>query len=385
MVKYTYKRSLAADTAVQSNEQRDDAQAVRCTKYLNLPDLTREENSPVRIIVNRILELERYKKFDIVKIPNVVSVKDNFDLLNAAKDHPSRGKSDTYYLSEDQVLRTQTTTMWPYYLQDENVRKRLFDGEVLNAVCFGKVYRNDEIDRYHYPVFHQIDGLSICKRAQHEYTTDDLVEVLVEIARGIYGDTVNYRVEEDQFPFTDPSVELQIDWNGEWIEVLGAGIVHKTVLDNLDIDSSKYNGWAFGFGLDRLAMIKMNIPDIRILWATDERITKQWKSIDTIYEEVSKFPSTRRDMSVLLDRKCSLNEVYQLVRDVCEDGEDLPIEEVKLIDTYENIDKFGADKLSYTFSFDYRSHVQTLTTEEVNAMQDKIRQLVVERLGATLR
>jgi len=386
MANYIYQRSAEASMAVEAAAQSPDPQAVRCIKYLNLPDLSREADSPVGMVVDRILQVDRYQSFDRVEFPEVVSVRENFDLLNAPVDHPSRRSSDTYYLEGDQqVLRTQTTTMWPFYLQDPTVRDRLFSGEELNAVSFGKVFRKDEIDRYHYPVFHQIDGLSICERAVHEYTTEDLVEVLVEIAKGVYGEDVRYRVEKDQFPFTDPSVELQIEWNGQWLEVLGAGIVHTAVLDKLGIDSEKYNGWAFGFGLDRLAMIKMNIPDVRILWSTDERITSQWKSIDSVFEPVSKFPSTTRDMSILLDRDRSLNEVYQLVRDVCEDGGGLPIEEVSLIDTYENPKKFGPDRVSYTFSFTYRSHERTLTTEEVNAMQQRIRDLSEEKLGATLR
>ena len=130
-------------------------------------------------------------------------------------------------------------------------------------MCFGKVYRKDEIDRSHYPVFHQIDGLYICRKDKKIIGIPELTEVLVDITKNIYGADVEYKISEDTFPFTDPSIQVAIKGNDQWLEVLGAGVVHTQVLKNLGIDPSIYNGWAFGFGLERLAMIKMEIPDIR--------------------------------------------------------------------------------------------------------------------------
>jgi phenylalanyl-tRNA synthetase alpha chain len=137
---------------------------------------------------------------------------------------------------------------------------------------------------------------------------------------------------------------------------------------------------AFGFG-DRLAMIKMGIPDIRILWSEDPRITSQFKDIDSKYKEVSRYPSTVRDISFVVDKDVSLNNYFEIVRDYAANL----IEEVKLLDKYENEAKFGKGKVSYTFRITYCSPERTLTNEEVNVIQDKIREKTQSELHATIR
>ncbi|MCX6765239.1 MAG: hypothetical protein NT148_01740, partial [Candidatus Nealsonbacteria bacterium] len=149
---------------------------------------------------------------------------------------------------------------------------------------------------------------------------------------------------------------------------------------NFGLDPEVYNGWAFGFG-DRLAMIKMGIPDIRILWSDDPRITSQFKDINSKYKEVSRFPETSRDISFVIDKNINLNNYYEIVRDFAENL----IEEVKLVDSYENEEKFGKDKKSYTFRIVYRSPERTLTNEEINKIQDKIRSKTAQDLNAVLR
>ena len=144
-------------------KSKTDFKSLRIKQLLALPDLTQTDSSPIKFLIDAIANLSRFNDFDIVNVPEVVSVKNNFDLLNAAPDHPSRRETDTYYLEKDYVLRTQTTVMWPYYFSEENIKKLETEGEI-GALCFGKVYRKDEIDRSHYPVFHQIDGLYICRK-----------------------------------------------------------------------------------------------------------------------------------------------------------------------------------------------------------------------------
>lgn len=370
---------------IKQIQNQTDARSLRLQKMLDKPDLTRTPNSPVHYIVSAIQQVPTLKGHEAITFPEVVPVHKNFDLLGSPKDHPSRRPSDTFYLSEDMVLRTQTTTMWSYYLRDEEIQKKLAtEGEVL-ALTYGKVYRNDELDKHHSPVFHQIDGIKLSRSADKIYTLDDLTQVLVEIAKAIYGADVKWRVEPDSFPFTTPSIELQIEWNGEWLEVLGAGIVNPIVLENMGISSKEYNGWAFGFGLDRLAMIKMEIPDIRILWSSDERITKQFTAIDCTYEEVSKYPPVDRDISMLVSKERSLNTIYELIRECSETESEGIIEEVKLLDTYENDSKFGKDRISYTFRIRYRSLTETLLNEVVNNTQERVRVAMIEQLGAELR
>jgi len=362
-------------------KKKDDINSLRIKKLLNYPDLSRMSNSPIKIILDRILAISRFKDFDIIEIPEIISVENNFDILNTASDHPSRKKTDTYYLNEDYVLRTHTTAMWSFYLKHSRAIENINKGEDLKCLSYGKVYRKDEIDRSHFPVFHQIDGLYICKKEKKIIGIKDLNEVLIDIAKSIYGESVEYKISEDTFPFTDPSVEIEVKKDDNWFEILGAGVVHEKVLENLNLDPAVYNGWAFGFGLERLAMAKMNIPDIRLFWSDNERVTSQFKDLQSQYKEVSKFPMTYRDISFIIDKETDLKNYYEIVRDYAENL----IEEVSLIDKYENQEKLGIGKISYTFRITYRSHDRTLTNEEINKIQEKIRKKTEEELKATLR
>jgi len=362
-------------------EKKDDIQSKRLKRILALPDLSRKKNSPIKFIVDKILAMDMFLDFDVIEIPEIVSVRDNFDLLNAPKDHPSRSASDTYYVDDTHILRTQTTVMWPFYLQRPEVIAELKKTGELGLLSYGKVFRKDEIDRNHFPVFHQVDGLYICKKSQKEITLKDLQDVLVAIAKNVFGDSIEYKILDDSFPFTHPSTQIEIKRGDQWLEIVGAGIVHTQVLKNLNINPEEYNGWAFGFGLERLAMIKNNIPDIRVFWSQDERITKQFTSIDSVYEEVSKYPMTYRDISFVVEKNTSLNNYYEIVRDCAQDL----VEEVQLSDTYENEEKFGPGKVSYTFRIVYRSPERTLTNQEVNTIQKEIIKKTKEELGADVR
>ena len=164
------------------------------------------------------------------------------------------------------------------------------------------------------------------------------------------------------------------------VAVLGAGVVKESVLDKLGVDSSKYNGWAFGFGLERLAMISMELPDIRLLWSEDPRVKKQLK-LGNKFKEVSKFPPITRDISFIVGKDFIPNNYFDLIRDL---GGDL-IEQVELFDKYNNAEKFGPDKISYTYRIVYRSNDRTLTTEEIDPIQDKIYKQTAEQFGAELR
>jgi len=357
-----------------------DFKSLRMQKLLALPDLTKKANSPVKILFDQIIGLPRFKDFDIVDFPKIVTVEEDFDLLNTPKDHPSRKETDTYYVDKDHVLRTQMTAFWSFYLKDPAVLKRLETEGQIAALCPGIVYRKDEIDRHHFPAFHQIDGLLICKKEKKVITQDDLKAVQVDLAQGVFGKGIEYQFLDDDFPYTVQSLEMDIMFNGKWLEVNGAGLVNPVVLKNFGLDPEVYNGWAFGFG-ERLAMIKMGIPDIRILWSDDQRITSQFKDINSTFKEVSKYPSTLRDISFVIDKDISLNTYYEIVRECAGNL----IEQVELLDTYKDAKKFGADKVSYTFRIIYRSFERTLTNEEVNAIQDKIIEKTKSELKAVVR
>ncbi len=374
-------KDATSEKLLEELKLKNDIPSQRIKRLLAFPDLTRKENSPLKFIVDKILAMEMFRDFDVIEIPEIVSVRDNFDLLNSPADHPSRKETDTYYVSKDYILRTQTTVMWPFYLQKEEGKNKLEKEGEIGLLSYGKVFRKDEIDRNHFPVFHQIDGLYICKKEKKIIGIPELQEVLSAITKAIYGDAVEFRFLEDVFPFTHPSTQIEIKQGDKWLEIVGAGVVHTQVLSNLGIDPNVYNGWAFGFGLERIAMGKMNIPDIRIFWSDDPRITSQFKDINSQYKEVSKYPMTYRDISFMVDKSVSLNNYYEIVRDFAENL----IEEVKLLDKYEDEQKFGKDKISYTFRIVYRSPERTLTNEEVNQIQEKIIKETQEELKAGIR
>ncbi len=368
-------------TLIEELNKRSDIKAERIKRFLALSDLTKKENSPIKILVDQILSLPRFADFDIIEIPKITTVEREFDILNSPKNHPSRKETDTFFLDDTNHLRTQMTVMWPYYLTNKDVLGKLEREGEIKALASGLVFRKDEIDRKHFPAFHQIDGLLICKKDKKIIMLDDLKEVEIEMTKSIFGENIEYRFLVDSFPFTDPSVQIEMKFNGDWIEVVGSGLVHPQVLRNLNIDPEVYNGWAFGFGIERLAMVKFEIPDIRVFWSNDERITSQFKDINSKFSEVSKFPETVRDISFIIDKSVNLNNYYEIVRDYA----DNLIEEVKLLDEYENEEKFGKDKKSYTFRIVYRSSERTLTNEEINKIQAKIRVKTEKELNALLR
>lgn len=374
-------KSDEEEALIESLNKRTDVKAERIKRFLALPDLTKKENSPVKILADQIISLPRFKDFDLMDFPRIVKVEENFDVLNTPKDHPSRRESDTYYLDESHILRTHTTAMWPFYLKDAEVLNQLKKEGHVELLSAGIVFRKDEIDRKHFPAFHQIDGLFICKKTEKVIALDDLKEVEIEMTKSIFGENVEYKFLVDSFPFTDPSVQIEIKFNDDWIEVVGSGLVHAQVLKNFGLDPEIYNGWAFGFGIERLAMVKMEIPDIRVFWSNDPRITSQFKDINSKYKEVSKYPGTFRDISFIIDKNINLNNYYEIVRDFADDL----IEEVKLLDEYEDEQKFGVNKKSYTFRVVYRSFERTLTNEEINKIQEKIRKKTEEDLNAVLR
>ena len=373
---------------LSSLSKREDVEAERIKRYLAMSDLSRNEESPIQEIVKKVKSLQTFKKFDDINVPEVVNTYNSFDLFDFPLDHPARKKSDTYFIDDKNILRTQTTVMWYYYFNLPEIKERVKLGKSLGAVCYGKVYRKDEIDRHHMNIFHQIDGLYLCPKEKHIITQEDLKDVLVDVAQGVFGKDTKYRFNPDTFPYTFESLEMEVDKNSisgekdepEWVEVLGAGIVQPSVLEKLGIDSNIYNGWAFGFGLERLAIISMELPDIRLLWSEDERVKKQLK-MGQKFVEVSKYPPIVRDISFIVKNDFIPNNYFDLVRDVIGDM----AEQVELLDKYENEEKFGKDNISYAYRITYRSLDRTLTGEEIDILHKKLEKITEETYGAKIR
>jgi len=367
-------------------EARTDAEAARMLRYLNMPDLSRTPGSPLYEIVERVKAVPQFASFDVTEIPEIVPSSVSFDLFDFPPDHPARSKSDTYYVDEENILRTHDTVFWYYYLNHPEVKARLDRGEAMGTLCYGKVYRKDEIDSRHMNVFHQLGGWYIAPDSV-PVEPDDLKEALGNIVRAIFGPETVFRINTDTFPYTDPSFEVELNVKGtaaegpargEWLEILGSGMPKKSVFKKMNVEG--YHGWAFGFGIERLAIASMSLPDIRLLWSDDARIKKQLV-LGTTYQEVSKFPPVTRDISFIVKKTFTPNDYFDLVRDI---GGDL-IEEVALLDSYENDAKFGADNMSYAYRIIYRSIERTLTSDEVDVLHKKLEGETTIQFEATVR
>ena len=359
-------------------EKREDVEAMRIKRYLVMPDLSRTIGSPLKEIVDRTLNVKSLKGFDVIEVPEIISTNILFDLFNMPEGHPARSKSDTYYVDSEHVLRTHDTVFWYYYLNLSEIKERIKKNESLGVICHGKVYRKDEIDRRHMNVFHQMGGLYLTPDSKQTTTPDDLKNVLSEIARSIFGDEVQFRFYDHTFPYPDPSFEMEALINGQWIEMLGSGLPRKIVLSNLGLNG--YNGWAFGFGLERLAIASMDLPDIRLLWSDDKRVKKQLR-LGNKFVEVSKYPPIVRDISFVVHKTFTPNDYFDTVRETAPNL----VEQVELLDKYENIEKFGKDKISYAYRITYRSLGRTLTNTEVDSIHKKLEEITAKNFEAVVR
>lgn len=215
--------------------------------------------------------------FEVVDGPEVELEKYNFEMLNIPKDHPSRDMQDTFYISDDVVLRTQTSPV--------QVRTMLSQKPPIRMICPGRVYRKDDVDATHSPIFHQIEGLVVDKGISLAHLKSTLDIFLKEL----FGEETRTKFRPGYFPFTEPSAEVDATCSkchGKgctvckgtgMIEVLGCGMVHPNVLKYCGIDPEIYSGFAFGLGLDRLTNIKYGITDIRLLFENDIRFLEQFK------------------------------------------------------------------------------------------------------------
>ncbi|KAI9823843.1 MAG: hypothetical protein M1819_001123 [Sarea resinae] len=430
-----------------------------------------------RAIIESQFPSPTYRKYNTL-FP-VVSVAQNFDSLGFPADHPGRSRTDTYYLNRSTVLRTHTSAH-----QADTFRANESDGFLISA----DVYRRDAIDRSHYPVFHQMEGArmwdrntvrdgdiaravwaDVAKLPTHNIKVEDpnptmhaernplqadhhsaeeveamathlkrtLENVVVEIftkahLAALAADSsltadslepLQVRWVEAYFPFTSPSWELEVFYMGDWLEVLGCGIVQQHLPIQAGVPSKL--GWAFGVGLERIAMLLFSIPDIRLFWSRDPRFLSQFSAANTTpsrFVPFSKYPAAYKDVAFWVpssspssptttttstsqtstssnsnvtdvsaaggqDRAdasaapASLfheNDVMELVREV---GGDL-VEDVKLIDDFRH-PKTGRQSLCYRIN--YRSLERTLTSAEANGLHDRIRDGLVEKLGVVLR
>lgn len=264
------------EAAVKKHElnRKLQAEAIDITLPAKKPELGTLH--PITLVKNELIDAFSGLGFVVYEGPEIETDKTNFQMLNIPEDHPARDMQDTFYITDSILLRTHTS---PGQVHVMTTTK-----PPIKVMCPGRTYRSDD-DATHSPIFHQMEGLVIDKNL----SLCDLKGSLEEILKGIFGKDIKTRLRPSYFPFTEPSVEVDVscfECGGKgcklckgtgWIEVLGAGMVNRNVLKNCGIDPDVYTGYAFGIGLERIAMLKYHIPDIRMFFDNDLRFVKQFK------------------------------------------------------------------------------------------------------------
>jgi len=271
-----------AHVAAKAMEARLAAEAIDVT--IPGEEVALGHQHPMNMVLQEIKDIFVGMGYQVVDGPEVELASYNFTRLNIEEGHPSRDRSDTFYFTDDDsiLLRTQTSPMQIRYMEEHK--------PPLCMLAPGRVFRKDEADATHSPMFHQIEGLVVAENI----TMGDLKGALINIMKRIYGEDSQMRFRPHHFPFTEPSCEMDMQCHkchgtgevdgqvcstchGEgWIELLGAGMVHPYVLENCGIDSEKYSGFAFGMGLERMAMGRLKINDLRLIFDNDVRFLYQF-------------------------------------------------------------------------------------------------------------
>jgi phenylalanyl-tRNA synthetase alpha chain len=273
----------AIETSLESRQKEleaklQEARLASETIDVTLPGKTMERGHlhPNQVALREIEDIFIGMGYEVVDGPEVEKDYYNFEALNIPANHPAKDEQDTFYLGSDMLLRTQTSGVQIHEMERGKIPIRM--------IAPGRVYRADEVDATHSPVFHQVEGLVVDKGI----TFADLKGTLAEFAKGIFGEDTKVRFRPHHFPFTEPSAEMDISCfkchgkgcsfckNEGWIEILGCGMVHPHVLEMSHIDPEVYSGFAFGIGLERIALLKYEIDDMRLLYENDIRFLKQF-------------------------------------------------------------------------------------------------------------
>ena len=344
--------------------------------------------------VGRNLYLQKYHPLEIIKthitkhfdsigsfatyegLNPYVSIVNNFDKLLIPTDHPARGRTDTYYLDDQTVLRTHTSAH-QYELLKKGERRFLVTGDV---------YRKDEVNCTHSPVFHQMEGVSLVEKDQDP--EEELKTVLVGLVQYLFP-KCEYRINPDYFPFTHPSFEIEVKYSGKWLEILGCGVIQPAILNDAGLVGEK--GWAFGLGLERLAMILFNIPDIRLFWTDEPKFLDQFKSGEIVtYQPYYILEPITKDLcfwvtpNKVQDNKWSHeNDFYEICRDVTDDL----LESIELYNVFLHPKH---QKYAISFHFTYSPPDTKISnpgefTKIVLDYQDKIAATAAQTLGIELR
>ena len=282
----TNRAKASVEAAIAARLEGLKAEERRVTLQADRPDLTlpgrRPDPGPVHPITRvteEIIEVFEGLGFSVAEGPEVESDYYNFAALNFPDDHPARDMQDTFHVGPDALLRTHTSPV--------QIRTMKAQRPPVRIICLGKVYRRDLLDATHSPMFHQVEGLAVDKHI----TMADLKATLQLFAREMFGPKSTVRFRPSFFPFTEPSAEVDVrcfKCGGDgcrfcrasgWLEILGSGMVHPNVLRNVGYDPEEVTGWAFGMGIDRIALLKYEIDDIRLFFDNDLRFLQQFAGL----------------------------------------------------------------------------------------------------------
>lgn len=340
-------------------------------------DLYRIDDHPISIVKKKVFSY--FNDLAVIEIDNpYVSVENNFDRLRVPKNHPSRSRSDTFYKDDNTVLRTHMTCYLYPLGKSETGQSQL------KYITCGDVYRKDAIDATHYPVFHQIDAFCIVPDGVD--VKQDLRNRLSGLVKHLFGPDCQHQFLEDSehedvyFPFTVDSLEVSVQFKIEdkvhHLEILGAGTVHPDIMKDLGLPNHK--AWAFGLGIERLAMVMFDIPDIRLFWTHDKRFLSQFKAGQvTRFKPYSKYEACYKDVSFYTSPTFTYNDLCTIARD--EDRNNL-IESITLIDEF-----YHKGKASQCYRLVYRSVDGTLKNTEINKIQKAIVKRLTEELKVVIR
>lgn len=226
--------------------------------------MTQGNLHPISQFLRETISIFRSLGFDVYEGPEVETEWYNFDALNVPFDHPARDIQDTFWLKDKRLLHTHTSNGQVRYAESHK--------PPIRAVFPGTVYRNEATDARHETTFTQLEGLYI----DTDVKVGHLVWTLETFFKKLYGEDTEIRLKPSFFPFVEPGFEVDVKYKGRWLEILGAGMIHPTVIKNMGLNPDKYNGWAFGLGIDRLVLLKYGIDDVRLFRSGDLRFLKQF-------------------------------------------------------------------------------------------------------------
>jgi phenylalanyl-tRNA synthetase alpha chain len=263
----------ARDEVLKSAARNTQLAAEAIDVTLPAPAIPLGRKHPLRQTWDDIIRLFSNLGYSVAEGPEVETAYYNFDALNIGPDHPARDERDTLFVSDNLLLRTETSA----------VQIRVMENQAppIKIIAPGRVYRRDSIDRTHSAIFHQVEGLLVDEGITFGDLKGTLTAILQQLFEGVpqqssSGEGLQTRFRPHYFPFTEPSAEFDVFFNGKWLELGGCGMVHPKVLENVGYDSEKYTGFAFGFGIERMAMIKFGIDDIRHFYDNDIRFLQQF-------------------------------------------------------------------------------------------------------------